>query len=255
MNRVATKELCERAAEAGCKRFIFASSASVYGFSDTPKIDETAPINCQSYYAESKAQAEEYVLQYANDIGGVVLRQATVMSWSPRHRNDLVVNTMVKSSLETGKIVVNAGGEATRPLIDVRDLSEVYIRVLAAPASDVVGNIFNVNHRRAAGTIFEGYTIASLALWIKHLLEANHGVHAEVMGNWECNEGRSYDMTSKKLRRVLDWEPQRGVSEAVDSLMAHRNELKSYDQSNIEWMKALEHGQKIAQSTGGVFDI
>jgi hypothetical protein len=56
-------------------------------------------------------------------------------------------------------------------------------------------------------------------------------------------------MTSRKLRRVLDWEPSRGVSAAVDSIMAHRTELKAYDQVNIEWMKALEHGQKVTQNT------
>lgn len=253
MNRVGTERLCEQAAEVGCERFIFASSASVYGFNDVPKLDETAPLNVQSFYAEGKARAEEAVMKYAKDIGGIVLRQATVMGWSPRHRNDLVVNIMTLHGIEKGRITVNAGGENTRPLVHVEDLAEVYIRMLEAPAKDVCGQVFNVNHRRQDGTIFEGYTIASLALWIRHLLESNYGIKAEVVGNWDGTEGRSYDMTSRKLRRVLDWEPMRGVSAAVDSIMAHRTELKSYDQVNIEWMKALEHGQKVTQNTGGVF--
>lgn len=249
MNTVATERLCTEAAKSNCGLFIFASSASVYGCNSQPMLDEAAPIQPQSYYAESKAEAEKYVI----DIGGVVLRQGTVMGWSPRHRNDLVVNTITRSALTTGKIIVNAGGEATRPLIEVRDLAETYVRLLQAPAEDVCGQTFNVSHRRADGTTFEGYTIGCLALWIKEVLERDHGIKAEVVGNWSGKEGRSYDMTSRKLRRVLDWEPSRGVSAAVDSIMAHRNELNEYDQLNINWLKALEHGQQITKSTGSVF--
>jgi len=249
MNVVATERICQQAHDSDCTRFIFASSASVYGWNSQPKLDETAPLKPVSYYAESKARAEEYVLQ----IGGTVLRQATVMSWSPRHRNDLVVNAMVKSCLETGRINVNGGGEAVRPLVEVRDLAETYVRLLDAPAAKVSGQVFNVNHRRADGDMFEGYTVASLALWIKHILESKHGVKAEVVGNWDGKEGRSYDMTSRKLRAVLDWEPQLGVSAAVDSIVEHRHELRGYDQVNIEWMKALEHGQRVTQKTGRVF--
>ena len=252
MNVVATERLCEQAAKVGCKRFIFASSASVYGFNDQPKLDETAPICTQSFYAESKAQAEEIVKEYM-EIGGIILRQATVMGSSPRHRNDLVVNIMAKNGLETGRITVNAGGENTRPLVEVRDLAEAYVRLLEAPAKEVCGQTFNINHRRQDGTIFEGYTIASLALWIKELLEKHHGIKAEVVGNWKGTEGRSYDMTSRKLRRVLDWEPLRGVAAAVESIVAHKDELKDYDQNNIAWLKALEHGQKVTNATGSVF--
>lgn len=248
MNHVATQRLCAKADGMGA-RFIFASSASVYGWNDKPKLDETAPLNPCSLYAESKAKAETPVLA----IGGTVLRQATVMSWSPRHRNDLVVNTMVKSALETGKIFVNAGGEAVRPLIHVDDLAETYVRLLAAPQEQIAGEVFNVNHRRQDSEMFEGYVIGSLALWIKNLLEENYGVKAEVVGKWDGKEGRSYDMTSQKLRRVLDWEPRLGISAAVDSIMSHRNELRGYDQVNIEWMKALEHGQHVTQATGRVF--
>ena len=249
MNIVATERICQQAYDVGCQRFIFASSASVYGFSDQPRLDETAPLNPTSYYAESKAEAEKYVLE----IGGTVLRQATVMGWSPRHRNDLVVNTMVKSALETGKIMVNAGGEATRPLVEVRDLAETYVRLLDAPVKKLAGQVFNVNHRRDSGEMFEGYTVGCLALWIKHLLETNHGVRAEVVGNWEGKEGRSYDMTASRLRRLLDWEPRLGVAAAVQSIIAFGGTLGSYDYNNIEWMKALEHGQHVTQKTGRVF--
>lgn len=248
MNRAATQALCEQASNLGCRRFIFASSASVYGFNDRPKLDETAPLNPCSYYAESKAQAEEYVLA----IGGTVLRQATVMGWSPRHRNDLVVNTMVRSALETGRIMVNAGGEAVRPLVHVEDLVEAYVRLLEQPVEKVAG-VFNIGHERTDGETFEGYTIACLALWVKHLLDKNHGVKAEVVGNWEGREWRSYDISSEKLRKTLGWEPERGASAAVDSIMAHRNELKGYDQVNIEWLKALEHGQHVVKTTGSIF--
>jgi len=248
MNTVATERLCAEASAIGCKRFIFASSASVYGYNNQPKLDELAPINPQSYYAESKAAAEPFVLA----VGGTVLRQATVMGWSPRHRNDLVVNTMMKSALQTGKIHVVGGGEACRPLVEVRDLAECYVRLLAVDPQKI-NSVFNVNHRRSTDTIIEGYTVSGLALWMKHLLQKNHGIAVDVVGNWDTTEARSYDMTSAKLRRLLDWEPQRGITAAVVSIFAHKDQLNSYDQINIEWLKALEYGQSVTQKTGSVF--
>lgn len=253
MNRVATERICEQAAAVGCKRFIFASSASVYGFNDTPKLDETAPINPCSLYAESKAKAEEYVWDYANDIGGVILRQGTVMGWSPRHRNDLVVNAMTRSAIQTGKIVVNAGGEAFRPLLDVQDLAEAYCRLLQEPAGAVVGETLNLAHRRSPDGVIEGYTIACLALWIKEVLASNHGIEADVVGNWSATEGRSYDISSERIRTLLGWEPMRGVTAAVAGIVEHRGDLGRYDQVNIEWLKAMEHGQQVAKQTGSVF--
>lgn len=248
MNVVATERICSQVHAIGCERFIFASSASVYGFNNQPKLDELAPINPQSYYAESKAAAEPFVLA----VGGTVLRQATVMGWSPRHRNDLVVNTMMKSALQTGKITVVNGGEACRPLVEVRDLAECYVRLLAVDPQKI-NSVFNVSHRRSTDTIIEGYTVASLALWMKHLLQKNHGIAVDVVGNWDTAEARSYDMTSAKLRRLLDWEPQRGITAAVGSILSHKDQLNSYDQINIEWMKALEHGQSVTKKTGSVF--
>lgn len=244
MNTVATQRLVDGL---GDKRIIFASSASVYGFSDKPKLTEDDSTNPISYYAESKLAAEAFVLQ-AN---GVVLRQATVMGYSPRHRNDLVVNSMVRSACTTGKIVVNAGGEALRPLIEIQDLAECHVRMAESNAE----GIFNVNHERIGSTrTCEGYTVACLALWIKELL-LKHGIECQVVGNWDCTEGRSYDTSSQKLRDTLGWAPTRGVAAAVsDILEGTQGKFDEYDRVNIEWLKALEHGQKITQSTGGVFD-
>ena len=245
MNTVGTQRLVDGI---GDKHIIFASSASVYGFSDKPKLTEEDPTNPISYYAESKLAAEEFVLQ-AN---GVVLRQATVMGFSPRHRNDLVVSAMLRSACLTGKILVNAGGEAMRPLVEIQDLAECHVRMAE---SDAIG-IFNVNHNRIGSTrTCEGYTVACLAMWIKELLH-HRGVQCEVVGNWDVQEGRSYDTSSEKLRKTLGWQPERGVAAAInDILEGTQGKFDAYDRVNIEWLKALEYGQKITQKTGGVFEI
>jgi nucleoside-diphosphate-sugar epimerase len=257
MNTEATRALGEAARGAGVRRLTFASSASVYGSAHDPALTEDAPVNPQSDYAASKLEAERALLALAaQSFEPVVLRQATVSGWSPRMRWDLVVNTMVKAALTTGIIRVFAGGEAYRPLIDVQDCAEAHVRFLTAPG--VGGRVFNVAKRRQpigdAEPLGEGYTVACLALYVAHLLRDRHGVSVQVEGDWSRGEGRSYGMCSAAMRAALAWEPGRGVRAMVDDLMAHgRDDLHSPETRNIDWMTALDYGQRVAQEFGGVF--
>jgi len=253
----ATMTTAHSALAVDCYRFIQASSASVYGFSEQVDLDEYSPVNPASDYAESKLLAETELLNMvSDDLEPVILRQATVGGWSPRMRWDLVVNTMVMTSLRDGVINVNAGGEASRPLIDVQDVADAHIRCIEAPSGDVGGEVFNLTHRRARDEQgAEGYRIASLGLWIARILESEHGVKVAVRGNWDRTEGRSYDISGKKLRRVLDWEPTRTVGHMVSSIMDHRPELNFSDPEtrNLDWMLAMKHAQEIIKRDGSVW--
>jgi nucleoside-diphosphate-sugar epimerase len=262
MNYIATENLANMVKHHDtARRIIFASSASVYGFNTNSALTEESTINPQSEYASSKYDAEREVLDMYDcnpDYCPTVFRQATVMGWSPRHRHDLVVNAMTKSALVNKIITVNAGGEALRPLVDVQDVAEAYVRCLSMPYEKVAGEVFNLAHKRNAEFAHhEGYTIASLALWIKHIIN-ERGYDVEVKGSWEGTENRSYDMTCKRLRDTFGWSPARGVASAVNSIIeqyeAGNLKLEDHEANNIGWMEALDYGQKVSERTGGIFD-
>lgn len=258
INVAGTERLVRAAVQCGVRRITFASSCSVYGFSKTPDLDEDSPINPLSEYAHSKLAAESVLLQ-AGESGGiepVILRQATVMGWSPRMRWDLVVNAMTRSALLWKRIDVHAGGEAWRPLIEVRDVAEAHLRCLEAPSKAVRGQVFNLSHRRDTAQAKEGYTIACLALWIKELLR-RHGHDCEVRGNWKSSEPRSYDVTSARLREALDWEPGLGVASAVEAILGGIGDIETFDWTdprtdNVRWMEALGDGELLIARSGGV---
>jgi nucleoside-diphosphate-sugar epimerase len=260
INYEGTVRLATLAKAAGVNRFTFASSASVYGGSDTKGLLETAPLKPVGHYGEAKAKAEDALLRLAgNGFEPVILRQATVSGWSPRMRWDLVVNTFVRLALKHGLIRVHAGGEALRPLIDVQDVAEAHVRFLEAEG--VGGQVYNVAKRRQPKgdcvPLSEGYTIACLALYVQHLLK-QMGTECRVVGDWSRGEGRSYDIDCSKMRETLGWEPQRGVMTMVSDLLENfgAEEMTGVDDAetnNIGWMDALVYGESLANEFGGVF--
>lgn len=247
LNVEATKSIGTAVVEAGVGMLTFASSASIYGFSADKQITEEYPVAPQSGYAKSKYDAELALLS-TNGLKPVIFRQATVGGWSPRMRWDLVVNTMTLSALKTGKINVHAGGEASRPLIDVRDVAAAHMVAL----KNYQPGVYNLGYRRRQSEQgMEGYLIGSLALWIAHVLEEK-GHHVNVVGDWSRTEGRSYDISSEKLRGVFEWEPQYSVSDTVEQLLYHYNGHELADSRNINWMEMLTHAETLREVFGTV---
>lgn len=246
LNVVATEKIGWAAAEAGIERFTFASSASVYGFSVDKMMTEDHPVDPKSGYAKSKYDAEQ-VLLGIDGLDPVIFRQATVGGWSPRMRWDLVVNTMTLCAIKSGVIKVHAGGEACRPLLDVRDVANAHILAINSP----IGGIYNLGYRRRSSEQgIEGYTIGCLALWISHVL-GELGIDTKVEGDWSRNEGRSYDISSEKFRETFCWEPEYSVRETVEAIVSHYAG-ESNDSRNIDWMKMLDHAQKLQDRFGSV---
>lgn len=251
LNDKATQLVANACKLAGVKRLTFAGSASVYGFNTGKAINETAPTCPQSGYASTKLAAEKHIL----NAGGVVLRQATVGGWSPRMRWDLVVNTMFRSAMVDGVINVFAGGEASRPLVDVRDVAQAHVLCMLDPEWDekLSGEIFNVCHDREnseQGSV--GYTVACLALWIKHCLEEHGVTGVEVRGMWDRNEGRSYDVSGAKLKAAIDWSPPTTVADTVAGLFYNWHTINDTDPEsrNINWMKMYETTETCIKQAG-----
>ncbi|MBW7864601.1 MAG: SDR family oxidoreductase [Candidatus Hydrogenedens sp.] len=205
--------LAFRAKQAGVRRFVYGSSCSVYGYTLDRLYDEDAPVTCPYPYGISKLQGERGVLQMCDDTFSVVaLRQGTVNGHSPRMRFDLIVNTMYKSAVTTGRITVNHPA-IWRPLIDVRDTAEAFI--LAAGADDAVSGVFNVAK--------DNYTVGEVAGLVRDAVRGLTGGEVEIETHHR-QDFRNYKVDCTQARAVLGFNPQYDVPDMVQSLHAHRAE-------------------------------
>ena len=256
MNTLATQRLAEMCKAHGIRRFIFASTCSIYDRGVTNAEvdliqDETSEVAPKAAYSSSKREAERILLSMADEqFCPVILRKGTVFGFSPRMRYDLVVNTFVKSALATGKITLHYGGEMWRPLVDVRDVARAYIACLEAPEEKVKGQIFNVS--------FHNIRISELALRTRAALR-EVGFDAEIVPDYGYQSVRSYRVSAAKIQRVLDFQPKVSIEESVKDLV---KQIQSYGYTdfdnpkyyNIRWMKLLEEAHKVIGITGSVFE-
>src|SRR6266508_4405675 len=160
VNFVATTELARRAARAGVRRFLFASSCSVYGSNPSPIVDEASELRPVSLYAQKKAEAEQALLAMPTSgmtIGA--LRMATLYGLSPRMRFDLAINLMVMNAVTRRSIFVLGGGQQWRPFLHVSDATQAFMTAIEAPSNVVDRETFNV------GADNTNYQIGDLA-WV-----------------------------------------------------------------------------------------
>ena len=192
---------------AGVRRFIYASSCSIYGYTENELYDEESPVICAYPYGISKLQGERGVLQLQDSsFSTIALRQGTVCGHSPRMRFDLLVNTMFKTAMAEGGITVN-NPSIWRPVIDVRDTSEAFLRAVRA-GYDISGS-FNV----AGGN----YTVGQVADWVKDELEELTGkrVTITVKNSQDC---RNYKVACEKARTGLGFSPKYTIADIVQDL-------------------------------------
>lgn len=219
------------AKRAGVRRLIYASSCSVYGYTEDQLYSEDDPVTCNYPYGISKLQGERAALQLQDGTFSVIsLRQGTVCGWSPRMRFDLIVNTMVKSALTTGVITVN-NPSIWRPLLDIRDAVSAFTR--AVQASYRLSGVFNV----ASGN----YTVGQVADLVKEELEQLTGQHVKLdIGN--VQDFRNYKVSCDRATVELGFRPQYSVKDMVADVVAHRAEYGDFDRDafyNIRVFKQL----------------
>jgi nucleoside-diphosphate-sugar epimerase len=256
MNTAATEKLARLCKEAGVRRFLFASSCSIYdiGEGNDEKdvlLDESSPVDPKAAYSRSKYEAERILLDLADaEFCPVILRKGTVYGFSPRLRYDLVVNTFVKDALSRGCLTPYSGGEMWRPMVDVRDAAKAYITCLQAPEEKVAGQVFNVVNRN--------FRISELALRVREGLR-QAGAGAEITPDYRYKGVRNYRVSGRKLERTLDFKPTVSVEESVVDMVEKIRQFGYTDFDspryyNIRWMKLLEEADGIIAVTGSVFD-
>jgi dTDP-4-amino-4,6-dideoxygalactose transaminase/nucleoside-diphosphate-sugar epimerase len=206
INYEAFEPLVRLAQDAGVRRFVYASSSSVYGVKAEPEVTEAASLEPLTDYSRYKALCEEILLRYQKPgFTTTIVRPATVCGYSPRQRLDVIVNILTHHAVRTGQIRV-FGGEQMRPNIHVRDMAELYALLLELPAEQIAGQVYN------AGA--ENVRVLDIAERVRRAVQRSPIEIVQV----ETDDPRSYHISSEKLARELGFRARRPLETAVREL-------------------------------------
>mgnify|MGYP003981894945 FL=1 len=223
VSALATMQLADKAKRLGVKRFIYASSGSVYGVKEEEDVTEDLVLDPISEYNKTKMVAERVLLSYQDDMIVQIIRPATVCGYSPRMRLDVSVNLLTMHALSKGKITV-FGGSQIRPNIHMDDITDLYIHFINHPEFTGIYN---------AG--FENISILSIAKMVtKHL-----PVKIEVT---DSSDPRSYRINSDKVL-ATGFKPKKGVENAIQEIIKNYNSGVLKDEEkfhNLKWMQSKE---------------
>ena len=226
--------------EYGVKKYVLASSCSIYGFRDDVILNEVSPPNPLTTYAKANFMAEKDTLSLSDDAFTVTaLRQATVYGLSPRMRFDLAVNAMALGLFKNNRIPVMRNGDQWRPFVHVRDTSKAFILILESDSEDINGQIFNVGSNK------QNYQIAPLARTLGEALTS--GFDLEWYGS---PDNRSYKVNFDKIEEKLGYSatfsPTEGALEIFDSLKEGKV-VDSIKTRTVEWYKYLLSSQALLE--------
>lgn len=223
VSALATMQLADKAKRHGVKRFIYASSGSVYGVKEEENVTEDLELDPISEYNKTKMVAERVLLSYQGDMIVQIIRPATVCGYSPRMRLDVSVNLLTMHALSKGKITV-FGGAQIRPNIHIDDITDLYIHFINHP--EFVG-VYNAG--------FENISILKIAQMVTESLP----VEIEVI---ESSDPRSYRVNSDKVL-ATGFTAKKGVRDAISEIVEKYNSgiLKDEEKFyNLKWMQTNE---------------
>ncbi len=199
------------AKNAGVKRFIYASTSSVYGVSDQPDVREDHPLVPLTDYNKYKGMCEPFLFKHqAEDFTCTVIRPATVCGYSPRQRLDLSVNILTNHAVTNRHIKV-FGGTQMRPNLHIEDMCALYMLLLEVPKEKIAGQIFNVGN--------ENLRISDIANIVKSMVAVfGHDERPITVETTASDDLRSYHINSDKIADALGFTPMRTVAMAVGDL-------------------------------------
>jgi nucleoside-diphosphate-sugar epimerase len=207
VNYDAFRPLVEASRDCGVRRFIFASSSSVYGVKQEEQVDESLSLEPLTDYSKYKALCEDILREYeAPDFTTVILRPATICGYSPRLRLDLTVNILTHHAYVNGRIRV-FGGTQYRPNLHIQDMTDLYLRLLALPREAVAGKTWNAG--------YENLTVLEIAQRIRGVL-ADRSID---IAYERTDDMRSYRICSEKIQRDIGFVRRYTVADAVRELV------------------------------------
>jgi nucleoside-diphosphate-sugar epimerase len=236
-NAAAPAYLAYMAKLAKVKRYIYASSCSVYGYTENELYDETRCVGSTYPYGISKLQGEQAALQLADDDFSVIsLRKGTISGYSPRMRLDLIINTMFKTALRDNTITVN-NPSIWRPILSIDDAATGYIR--AIETNYKISGVFNI----ASGN----YTVGEIGDLVKNAIEERLGKRINLCIK-HIQDFRNYKVSTEKAKNVLSFHPAGDVKSIVFNLIDNMDKFQDWEDplySNIQAFRSLESGISI----------
>jgi nucleoside-diphosphate-sugar epimerase len=211
VNMDAFEPMVEAAKKVGVKRFIYASSSSVYGVSDQPDVTEEHPLVPLTLYNKFKGMCEPLLKKHADDgFTGVIFRPATVCGYAPRLRLDLSVNILTNHAINAGRITV-FGGAQLRPNLHVQDYCDAVKLFLTAPSEKIQKETFNVG--------YQNLSIMDIAGLVQGIVSKEFPEKGDVaIVTTPSDDLRSYHINSDKIKRVLGYAPRHTIEDAVHDL-------------------------------------
>lgn len=236
INFKASLKLAKLAKKAGVSRFLFSSSCSIYGIAKNGVVDEHSEVNPLTAYAKSKIGLENELKKLADDNFCVgLLRNSTVYGYSPKFRNDLVVNNFVTTALAYGEIRVMSDGTPWRPLIDVRDLANTFIAFLEADSKKINGKIINIGFNE------NNFQVKDLLDEVKRQLP-----HCEVVYTGEHGkDSRSYRVKFDLFQSLFphvkqEWPLNKSVKDLISHLKAAKFNKKDFESGKYSRISVLK---------------
>lgn len=233
--------MVEAAKAQGVRRFVYASSSSVYGVSDAPDVTEEHPLVPLTLYNKFKGMCEPLLFKHQSpDFVCVTIRPATVCGYSPRMRLDLSVNILTNHAVNAGKITV-FGGAQKRPNLHIQDMCDLYMLLLEVEDSKIAGQTFNAGH--------QNHSIMDIAKMVKAVVEEELPGRPPIdIVTSPTNDMRSYHVNSEKIARMLGFRPKRTVADAARDLCRAMkdgklpNSLADERYSNVKVLKRRKAG-------------
>ena len=219
INLDAFEPMVKAAKSSGIKRFVYASSSSVYGVSDKKDVKENHPLVPLTLYNKYKGLCEPILKNYSdNNFEGVTFRPATVCGYAPRLRLDLSVNILTNFAINKNKIVV-FGGKQLRPNLHIEDYCGVVECLINAPSDKIKDQIFNVG--------YQNLSIAEIAKKVKKVVENYFPDKKKIeIETTPSDDNRSYHINSDKIKNVLGFVPKLTIEDAVRDLCVAFKENK-----------------------------
>jgi nucleoside-diphosphate-sugar epimerase len=242
INHEGSVRIARAAQQAGVKRFVYASSCSVYGVGSADFVDETSPVNPQTAYAKCKTLVERDLKPMASrEFSVVFLRNATAYGASPRMRFDIVLNDLCALAWTTKKIAMISDGSPWRPIVHVEDICAAIGCALEAPAEAVSGEIFNV------GATQENYRIREIAQIIGEVFPG-----CEVTMGPPAGDNRSYRVSFEKIATRLPgyksrWTAKMGAEELRRLFERIEMSAETYGFRAFTRLKQIKYLQRTGQ--------